>query len=269
MMMAAATTSSSAAAALDASVRPSGPWPTSRKRRHRSTAALGPAEGGAAAGGGGGGGGVGGDLRLFRQALSAELAGLNGLQALPLPQELAYRAKGPHRWLVSLDFIPLFRHLSYRERYMAPLMSIKRSYADACMTFEEEFFASQRYMSEGAMVMTALWPHASFVVSDTLSKAYPALRAHKDDKSAHQHRLHARALPAFQQTIRLYFDLLASAQPVTEYEGQRVSAEQQLYVRSLCARPEPSEGLLASVFGEDWAHALADALLQNGVGVPS
>lgn len=131
---------------------------------------------------------------------------------------------GKKKILVVIDFQPLFRDPEYKARYVAPMRALRDKYDDLAQDLGMKFYDANRYFSENLL----------FAKTDAVT-------------------VERRVFPAFQDYLRLYWELLDAAEPARDpQEIQRVAAAQQDYDRYSAER-DPAHGLFSSYFGAEWA----------------
>jgi 15,16-dihydrobiliverdin:ferredoxin oxidoreductase len=112
-----------------------------------------------------------------------------------------FLAFGKKKILVVLDFQPLFRDPDYIEKYIEPMSPIREKYKDLAQNLEMKFYDANQYFSKNLL----------FAKTDSESVVN-------------------RLLPAFQEYVQLYWQLLETATPVTtSKERDRIIKAQKDY----------------------------------------
>ena len=148
-----------------------------------------------------------------------------------------FLAFGRKKILVVLDFQPLSQDSAYLEKYIEPMRPIRDKYGELAQNLEMKFYDANQYFS----------PYLLFAKTDadTVVK---------------------RLLPAYQEYIQLYWQLLAQTSPLTKAEDiQRVVKAQKDYDQYSAER-DPASGLFSSYFGHEWAERfLYEFLFEDAV----
>ncbi len=146
---------------------------------------------------------------------------------------------GKKKILVVLDFQPLFRDPAYLEKYIEPLRPIRNKYAELAQNLEMKFYDANQYFSKYLLFA-------------------------KTDKETVVNCL----FPAYQEYIRLYWQMLEEAEPLTHPEEiQRIVQAQKDYDQYSAER-DPASGLFNSYFGHEWSERfLHEFLFENAVPV--
>jgi 15,16-dihydrobiliverdin:ferredoxin oxidoreductase len=126
--------------------------------------------------------------------------------------------------LIVMDFQPLFQDEAYLEKYIHPLRSLHQKYPDLAQDLEMKFYDANQYFSK----------YLLFAKTDPET-------------------VKTRVFEAFQDYLNLYWQLLETAEPLTEpIEIQRVVRAQKDYDQYSADR-DPASGLFSSYFGHDWS----------------
>jgi len=135
-----------------------------------------------------------------------------------------FLAFGKKKILVVLDFQPLFRDQEYLEKYIEPMRTIRDKYNELAQDLPMKFYDANQYFS-------------------------PYLLFAKTDPETVVNRL----LPAYQEYIQLYWQLLEKAEHSTEPEAiERIVKAQKDYDQYSAER-DPASGLFKSYFGHEWS----------------
>lgn len=126
--------------------------------------------------------------------------------------------------LVVLDFQPLFRDEAYLQKYIAPMAPIREKYADLAQNLEMKFYDANRYFS----------PNLLFAKTDAES-------------------IQKRLFPAYQEYLRLYWQLVEQAEPLSSPEDIERIVQAQKDYDQYSAERDPAHGLFSSYFGHEWA----------------
>ena len=148
-----------------------------------------------------------------------------------------FLAFGKKKILVVLDFQPLFRDPDYIEKYIEPMSPIREKYKDLAQDLEMKFYDANQYFSKNLL----------FAKTDSESVV-------------------KRLLPAFQEYVQLYWQLLETATPVTTTrERDRIIKAQKDYDQYSAER-DPASGLFSSYFGHEWSERfLYEFLFEDAV----
>ena len=148
-----------------------------------------------------------------------------------------FLAFGKKKILVVLDFQPLFRDPDYIEKYIEPMSPIREKYKDLAQDLEMKFYDANQYFSKNLL----------FAKTDSESVVN-------------------RLLPAFQEYVQLYWQLLETATPVTtSKERDRIIKAQKDYDQYSAER-DPASGLFSSYFGHEWSERfLYEFLFEDAV----
>ena len=131
---------------------------------------------------------------------------------------------GKKKILVVLDFQPLFRDLAYQEKYIEPMRSIRDKYNELAQNLEMKFYDANQYFSKYLLFAKT--------DADTVVK---------------------RLFPAYQEYVQLYWQMLDSAEPLSDREDiQRIVKAHKDYDQYSAER-DPAHGLFSSYFGAEWA----------------
>ncbi len=146
---------------------------------------------------------------------------------------------GNKKNLVVLDFQPLFQDKAYLQKYIEPMRSLREKYKDLAQDLEMKFYDANRYFSRNLLF------------------------AKTDPESIHQ-----RLFPAYQEYLRLYWQLVEQAEPLsTEKEIERIVEAQKDYDQYSAER-DPAHGLFTSYFGSEWANRfLHEFLFEDSVAL--
>ncbi len=144
---------------------------------------------------------------------------------------------GKKKILVVLDFQPLFRDEAYIAKYVQPLQSLRDKYDDLAQNLEMKFYDANQYFSKYLLFA-------------------------KTDAETVENRVY----PAFKDYLDLYWQMLSSAQPLTDPEDiQRIVKAQKDYDQYSADR-DPASGLFSSYFGHEWAEKfLYEFLFEDAV----
>ncbi|NEQ42798.1 MAG: 15,16-dihydrobiliverdin:ferredoxin oxidoreductase [Leptolyngbya sp. SIOISBB] len=139
--------------------------------------------------------------------------------------------------LVVMDFQPLFQDEAYLEKYITPLKALHDQYPDLSQDLEMKSYDANQYFSK----------YLLFAKTDAET-------------------VKTRVFEAFQDYLRLYFQLLEAAEPLTApAEIQRVVQAQKDYDQYSAER-DPASGLFSSYFGHDWSERfLHEFLFEDAV----
>jgi 15,16-dihydrobiliverdin:ferredoxin oxidoreductase len=150
-----------------------------------------------------------------------------------------FLAFGTKKILVVLDFQPLFRDAAYIEKYIDPMGALRDKYKDLAQDLEMKFYDANQYFSKNLLFA-------------------------KTDSESVLNRL----LPAFQEYIRLYCEMLAVATPMSDpLERHRIITAQKDY-DTYSADRDPASGLFGSYFGHEWSERfLYEFLFEDAVKV--
>jgi 15,16-dihydrobiliverdin:ferredoxin oxidoreductase len=130
---------------------------------------------------------------------------------------------GQKKILVVLDFQPLFRARDYLDKYIEPLRPLRDKYDDLAQNLEMKFYDANQYFSQ----------YLLFAKTDFETVV-------------------CRLFPAYQEYVRLYWQLLESATPLTAPQDiKRIVKAQKDYDRYSTER-DPASGLFSSYFGHEW-----------------
>lgn len=131
---------------------------------------------------------------------------------------------GKKKILVVLDFQPLFRDTEYLEKYIEPMAPIRNKYKELAQDLEMKFYDANQYFSKYLLFAKT---DADTVVN--------------------------RLLPAYQEYIQLYWQLLERAEPKTEPEAIARVVQAQKDYDIYSANRDPASGLFSSYFGHEWS----------------
>ncbi len=131
---------------------------------------------------------------------------------------------GKKKILVVLDFQPLFRDEAYLEKYIEPMRQVYERYGDLAQNLGMKFYDANQYFSK----------YLLFAKTD-------------------EETVQSRVLPAFQDYVSLYWEILGQATQFDRPEDvQRVIRAQRDYDQYSAER-DPAHGLFSSYFGSEWA----------------
>lgn len=141
--------------------------------------------------------------------------------------------------LIVLDFQPLFQDEAYQENYIAPLQVLHDAYPDLSQNLEMRFYDANQYFSK----------YLLFAKTDAAT-------------------VDTRVFAAFQDYLRLYWQLLAAATPSFDPAAmQRIVRAQKDYDQYSADR-DPASGLFSSYFGHAWSERfLYEFLFEDAVPV--
>ncbi|MGK7877618.1 MAG: 15,16-dihydrobiliverdin:ferredoxin oxidoreductase [Xenococcaceae cyanobacterium] len=144
---------------------------------------------------------------------------------------------GKKKILVVLDFQPLFRDRAYQDKYIEPMRSIRDKYNDLAQNLEMKFYDANQYFSK----------YLLFAKTDAETVV-------------------KRLFPAYKEYIKLYWQLLEQAEPLTDPEDiQRIVKAQKDYDQYSADR-DPASGLFSSYFGHEWSERfLYEFLFEDAV----
>lgn len=148
-----------------------------------------------------------------------------------------FLAFGQKKILVVLDFQPLFRDDAYLKKYIEPMRVIRDKYNELAQNLEMKFYDANQYFSKNILFAKT---DAETVVT--------------------------RLFPAYQEYIRLYWEMLANATPFSDPEDiQRIIKAQKDYDQYSADR-DPASGLFSSYFGHEWSEKfLYEFLFEDAV----
>jgi 15,16-dihydrobiliverdin:ferredoxin oxidoreductase len=148
-----------------------------------------------------------------------------------------FLAFGQKKILVVLDFQPLFQDAAYLEKYIEPMRVIRNKYNELAQNLEMKFYDANQYFSKNILFAKT---DAETVVT--------------------------RLFPAYQEYIRLYWEMLDKAIPSTDPEDiQRIIKAQKDYDQYSADR-DPASGLFSSYFGHEWSEKfLYEFLFEDAV----
>lgn len=148
-----------------------------------------------------------------------------------------FLALGRKKILVVLDFQPLFRDQFYVDKYIEPMSPIRAKYKDLAQDLEMKFYDANQYFSKNLL----------FAKTDSESVV-------------------KRLFPAFQEYIRLYWQLLDAAIPIQSPQGQNRIIQAQKDYDQYSAERDPAAGLFSSYFGHEWSERfLYEFLFEDAV----
>ena len=128
------------------------------------------------------------------------------------------------KFLVVIDFQPLFRDETYQQRYIEPMRPIYDRYLDLVQDLGMKFYDANQYFSK-YLIFAKTDP-------DTVER---------------------RVFPAYQEYLNLYWDMLDAVVPSTDPQDiDRIRTAQQDYDQYSAER-DPAHGLFSSYFGHEWA----------------
>jgi 15,16-dihydrobiliverdin:ferredoxin oxidoreductase len=131
---------------------------------------------------------------------------------------------GKKKIMVVLDFQPLFRDEAYLAKYIEPMRQVYERYDDLAQNLGMKFYDANQYFSK----------YLLFAKTD-------------------EETVQSRVLPAFQDYLSLYWEMLGQATQSDRPEDiQRVVKAQRDYDQYSAER-DPAHGLFSSHFGPEWA----------------
>ena len=126
--------------------------------------------------------------------------------------------------LIVMDFQPLFQDEAYLTRYIHPLKALHDQYPDLAQDLEMKFYDSNQYFSK----------YLLFAKTDPET-------------------VRTRVFEAFKDYLKLYWQMLDDATPLTDPEDiQRIVKAQKDYDQYSADR-DPASGLFSSYFGHEWS----------------
>lgn len=126
--------------------------------------------------------------------------------------------------LVVLDFQPLFQDAKYQDKYIEPLQFLHRKYPDLAQGLEMKFYDANQYFSK----------YLLFAKTDAQT-------------------ISTRLFEAFKDYLNLYWQMLESAEFLTDTPDiERIVKAQKDYDQYSAER-DPASGLFSSYFGHEWA----------------
>lgn len=126
--------------------------------------------------------------------------------------------------LIVMDFQPLFQDEAYLTKYIYPLKTLHDQYPDLAQDLEMKFYDANQYFSK----------YLLFAKTDAKT-------------------VKTRVFQAFKDYLNLYWQLLATAEPLTDPSDiQRIVKAQKDYDQYSADR-DPASGLFSSYFGREWA----------------
>lgn len=131
---------------------------------------------------------------------------------------------GKKKILVVLDFQPLFRDRAYQEKYIEPMGEIRDKYSELAQNLEMKFYDANQYFSK----------YLLFAKTDTETVVN-------------------KLFPAYQEYVQLYWQLLETAEPLTNPEDIARIVKAQRDYDQYSAERDPAHGLFSSYFGTQWA----------------
>lgn len=132
---------------------------------------------------------------------------------------------GNNKHLVVLDFQPLFQDPAYLQKYIEPMANLKNKYADLAQNLEMKFYDANKYFSKNLL----------FAKTDPES-------------------IHKRLFPAYQEYLKLYWQLVEQAVPLSSSEEIEGIVKAQKDYDQYSAERDPAHGLFSSYFGAEWAN---------------
>jgi 15,16-dihydrobiliverdin:ferredoxin oxidoreductase len=137
--------------------------------------------------------------------------------------------------LIVLDFQPLFQDEAYQRKYIHPLQFLHQQYPDLAQDLEMKFYDANQYFSRYLLFAK--------VSPDVIS---------------------TRVFEAFQDYLKLYWQLLDQAEPLTDPSDiQRIVKAQKDYDQYSADR-DPAHGLFSSHFGPAWSDRFLYEFLFEG-----
>ncbi len=135
-----------------------------------------------------------------------------------------FLAFGKKKILVVLDLQPLFRDREYLDKYIEPIRTIRDKYKELAQDLPMKFYDANQYFS----------PYLLFAKTDAETVVN-------------------RLLPAYQEYIQLYWQLLEKAEPLTQPEAIESIVKAQKDYDQYSAERDPASGLFSSYFGHEWS----------------
>lgn len=144
---------------------------------------------------------------------------------------------GKKKILVVLDFQPLFPDQAYQAKYIEPMQPIRNKYNDLAQNLEMKFYDANQYFSK----------YLLFAKTDAETVV-------------------KRLFPAYKEYIKLYWQLLEQAEPLTDPENIQQIVKAQRDYDQYSADRDPASGLFSSYFGHEWAEQfLYEFLFEDAV----
>ena len=132
---------------------------------------------------------------------------------------------GKKKILVVLDCQPLFQDEAYLNKYIEPLKALKDKSSDLAQDLELKFYDANQYFSKYLLFA-----------------------------KTHAETVSTRVFAAFKDYLDFYWDMLESAEPLTDPSDiQRIVKAQKDYDQYSAER-DPAHGLFSSYFGGEWAN---------------
>ena len=126
-----------------------------------------------------------------------------------------------------MDFQPLFQDEAYLAKYIDPLKGLRDRYPDLAQDLEMKFYDANQYFSK----------YLLFAKTDAET-------------------VKTRVFEAFKDYLKLYWQLLDTAQPQSDPRAiQRIVKAQKDYDQYSADR-DPASGLFSSYFGREWSERL-------------
>ncbi|MGF1492164.1 MAG: 15,16-dihydrobiliverdin:ferredoxin oxidoreductase [Microcoleaceae cyanobacterium] len=148
-----------------------------------------------------------------------------------------FLAFGKKKILVVLDFQPLFQDEVYLNKYIEPMRPIRDKYNELAQDLEMKFYDSNQYFSKNLLFAKT---DAETVIN--------------------------RLFPAYQEYVRLYWELLGQAEQLIDPEGIQKVVEAQRDYDQYSAERDPASGLFSSYFGHEWSERfLYEFLFEDAV----
>jgi 15,16-dihydrobiliverdin:ferredoxin oxidoreductase len=126
--------------------------------------------------------------------------------------------------LIVMDFQPLFQDEAYLAKYIDPLKGLRDRYPDLAQDLEMKFYDANQYFSK----------YLLFAKTDAET-------------------VKTRVFEAFKDYLKLYWQLLDTAQPQRDPRAiERIVKAQKDYDQYSADR-DPASGLFSSYFGREWS----------------
>ncbi|NET36222.1 MAG: 15,16-dihydrobiliverdin:ferredoxin oxidoreductase [Cyanothece sp. SIO1E1] len=126
--------------------------------------------------------------------------------------------------LIVMDFQPLFQDEAYLTKYIRPLQALHEQYPDLSQGLEMKFYDANQYFSK----------YLLFAKTDAET-------------------VRTRVFEAFKDYLNLYWQLLASAETLSDPADRRRIAKAQKDYDQYSAERDPASGLFSSYFGHEWS----------------
>lgn len=139
--------------------------------------------------------------------------------------------------LIVLDFQPLFSDELYQRKYVEKLKYLHQKYPDLAQNLEMKFYDANKYFSK----------YLLFAKTDEQTVA-------------------TRVFAAFQDYVKLYWQMLENAQKLTAPEDIKRIVKAQKDYDQYSADRDPASGLFSSYFGHEWSERfLYEFLFEDAV----